>query len=312
MLRSAPIRWTWVICAVGVLLAPMAIRWPTASAAVPHVIVRPGGLHGWQPSDVLGSKVGRWTRGPGAPPSGKGSAHLSTGDALGFDPVSPIDVSTLAISYATYGTSVAAIILRVSDGAILTTAPASGPPGWQLFDAAASTSWQWDCGPDGIYDGAGTLVDYATSGCGDPEIAGFILFSSGGDAYVDRVELGSTGSTTVYDMEPATLGVKDVRVVERDGGRRFIRFRVRLSGPVDDVVRVGFRTMSGTARAGKDFIAKHGTLMLGPGSISALIKIRVVGDRREESRERFRLALGPPKGAVLGHAVAHGILVDDD
>ena len=273
--------------------------------------VRPGHLAGWVSLGLSSPPHGRWVTGPAPAPLGRGSARLTVNDILQFDPNPALDLSTLVARYETYGASPAQLVLIVN-GATLTSAPSSGSPGWQSFDAKSNDTWEWDCGPDGHADGIGGLADFLGGGCAESQVTTVLLAPPGADSYVDAVRLGTGSASTIYDMEPGLVSVASVKKLEHDRGRTTMTFTVRLAGPNEDPVRIGFTTVNGTARAGRDYVAKHGTLTIKAGSVSGRIKVSIIGDRHDERNERFSVKLRAPVNAMFGDNLAIGTIVDDD
>jgi hypothetical protein len=108
------------------------------------------------------------------------------------------------------------------------------------------------------------------------------------------------------------LRARNASVREGNRGGRLVSVRVVLSAPVAESVTVHYKTANGTAKAGRDYRAKSGVLTFAPGQVSKTVKVRVLGDRMHEGRERFQLRLTKPVGATLARARATVTIRDND
>lgn len=304
---------TIIVMAVAVLVSSGI----GSASAVTTTVVRPGNLQGWMAFDGS-STNGRWVTGPGTPPLGAGSAQLkgATGDGLEYDYLSPTDLSTFVATYEAYGSAPPAFgVLTDADlgvGAfqVLYFFPSAGS-GWQQYDPAGGT-WQWDCDGNGSLEGSGTTADFL-SGCNNTaKVAAVALLSISGTTYVDDVELGPTGATTTYDMEPPRVSIHNASKLEGDKGQSAMKFRVKLSGPNDAPVTVNFATANGTALKGKDYEATSGTLKIPAGVRRGIIKVLIFGDTVKEPDETFVVKLSSPDNATFKVSKAIGTILDDD
>ncbi len=89
-------------------------------------------------------------------------------------------------------------------------------------------------------------------------------------------------------------------------------FVVTLSAPAAVPVSVRYRSESGTAVAGSDFVAADGLLTIPSGGLSAEIRVVLVDDDAAEDDESFELRLTDPVNATLATAVASGTILDND
>jgi hypothetical protein len=265
---------------------------------------------------------GRWVTGPETAPLGAGSTRVRAasgeafvrelGDYSGPYPTYP-SLASLVLTYSTYGSTPAGVLL-FTDGAqgsqSLFTVP-SAATGWQQYDAIAGT-WQWDCDGDGSADGSGSIDTFLTDCNSTAKATMFGFEALSGFGYVDAVELGALGDTTVYNMEPPTMKIADTVKSETDVAQSVMTFKVTVSGPNEEPMKVSFATANGTAIAGKDYVAKKGVLTIVPGKRSGLIKITILGDARHEPNETFKVKLSSPTNAVVVDAVATGTIKNDD
>ncbi len=84
------------------------------------------------------------------------------------------------------------------------------------------------------------------------------------------------------------LRARNASVREGNRGGKLVSVRVVLSAPVGETVTVHYKTANGTAKAGKDYRAKSGVLTFAPGQLSKTVRVRVLGDPRDERIERSR------------------------
>lgn len=88
---------------------------------------------------------------------------------------------------------------------------------------------------------------------------------------------------------------------------------VTLSAPSTTPVTVTLTTVSGTATAGTDFVAKTQTLTFNPGVTSLTFTVSVKGDRLVEPNETFTVVVqGSPTGAVVADGTGVVTIQDND
>ena len=117
------------------------------------------------------------------------------------------------------------------------------------------------------------------------------------------------GRVLVVDDDTALASVRDDTVREGAPGRRpVLEFPVTLSHPSTRDVTVTFATRDGTARAGQDYRARIGRLVVPAGSTRVMIKVEVFGDARREGNETLFVVLSGP----VGDGRATGVVVNDD
>jgi hypothetical protein len=125
------------------------------------------------------------------------------------------------------------------------------------------------------------------------------------------------GTVTITDDDPApvpppTMWVVDTSVTEGNSGTKKALLTVRLSRASQRAVTVGYATVAGTARPASDYTARSGTLRIPAGTTSGVVAVDVLGDRRRETRERFRLSLSSVAGATLTDSAAVVTVRDND
>jgi hypothetical protein len=113
-----------------------------------------------------------------------------------------------------------------------------------------------------------------------------------------------------------TARVRNAYVIEGDSGTRKMTFVITLSGPSTKPTVINFATRDGTATAGKDYVARKGTIVIPAGETTATVDVLVTGDTRAEKNETFTLRLSTPGGSPYsvagGVGTGTGTIVDDD
>ena len=120
--------------------------------------------------------------------------------------------------------------------------------------------------------------------------------------------------STIVDDEPR-ISIGDVSKTEGAKGKTTLfTFTVTLSAAYDQAVTMSFQTVNGSATtAGKDYVAKTGTLTFAPGETTKTITIVVTGDSTKESDEVFYLDLfGNSGNSLFGKKRGLGTILNDD
>lgn len=86
--------------------------------------------------------------------------------------------------------------------------------------------------------------------------------------------------------------------VEEDAGKAILT--VTRQGANSGTATVAYATADGSAKAGKDYTAKTGTVTFGPGETTKRIEIAVSADKAKEGDETYSVALSNASGAALG------------
>ncbi|NMM37511.1 MAG: trypsin-like serine protease [Glaciimonas sp.] len=108
-------------------------------------------------------------------------------------------------------------------------------------------------------------------------------------------------------------------VVEGNSGTTYGYFLLQFTGVRSDPnqsLSVDYATRDGSAKAGSDYLAVSGTLVLYPGENQAVIPVEIVGDTIPEPDETFYLDVTNPVGGSFGAGVvkltAMRTIVNDD
>ncbi len=96
----------------------------------------------------------------------------------------------------------------------------------------------------------------------------------------------------------------DTSIREPRKGTLLVQFSVYLSAMSGKDVTVRFSTANGSAKAGRDYVAKSGTLTIPAGRGHKLVQVRIMGDSVREPNQTFFLHLFSPKNATLGDPTA--------
>ena len=91
-----------------------------------------------------------------------------------------------------------------------------------------------------------------------------------------------------------------------------VLFAVSLSAPSRESVSVDYWTVDGTARAGRDYGFKSGTLIFQPGIMNKLLSIAVYGNTLNEVDKKFWLVLANSINATHNADEAVGTIINDD
>ena len=117
------------------------------------------------------------------------------------------------------------------------------------------------------------------------------------------------GEGTISDDDDAPeLSIDDAPAVSEG---ETAEFTVRLSEASGAAVSVSYRTVDGTAVAGRDYAATEGTLRYEPGETTQTISAETLADGLAEDVERFTVELSAPSGATVADGTGVGTITDD-
>jgi len=109
-----------------------------------------------------------------------------------------------------------------------------------------------------------------------------------------------------YSNAPTTPAEVKTAVPEGNSGVTDAYFLLQFTGMRSDpgkVLSVDYTTRDGTATAGQDYVAVHGTLNIYPNENQAVIAVEIIGDKVVEPNETFYLDLTNPVGGSFGAGV---------
>ncbi len=100
-------------------------------------------------------------------------------------------------------------------------------------------------------------------------------------------------------VQPPTISIGDISVTEGSGGTVPAVFTVTLSEASDQDVTVDYKTVAGTAKAGRDYVATSGTLTIPAGALSGTITVLVNGDQPHKKSRSFSVVLSKPTNGKI-------------
>jgi len=106
-----------------------------------------------------------------------------------------------------------------------------------------------------------------------------------------------TGTGTILDNDGGAHLWLDDAIASED--EREIRFRVMLSQPQLQMVSATYQTRDGTAKAGEDYEASSGVVILPPGTTEALITVPLLSNRFDWGEENFSVILVSSREAEI-------------
>lgn len=156
------------------------------------------------------------------------------------------------------------------------------------------------------------------------EVFSLVVSDPSGAGFTKGTSLTVNGTIVDDESTPGNLKPEFVLTPAVASERSYgetprIHFPVILSSPATARVSVRYQTQDGTgtddARAGRDYVAKHGVLVFQPGETLRYIDVDLIADRRKEPAEEFSISLYAARGAGLTASPAvtvSGTIVDDE
>lgn len=188
---------------------------------------------------------------------------------------------------------------------------ATNPTGLQLrLDGQPVTAPYSFVGVEGIHRSLEAVSPQGASGSNWV----FSSWSDGGArVHTIATPVANTAYTARFVAQSAvSISIANASLYEGNSGATSAVFTVRLSAPSAAPVGVAWKTTSGTANPGSDYVAASGTLSFPAGTISRTIAVAVLGDTTLESNETFYVDLSAPTGASLADARGVGSILNDD
>jgi chitinase len=117
----------------------------------------------------------------------------------------------------------------------------------------------------------------------------------------------------ILDNEPR-ISINSVSTAEGNGKPdKLMTFTVTLSAAYDQAVSVNYATQNGSARSGKDYSAKSGTITFAARETSKTITVSIKGDRQREPNKTLYVVLSNPSvNALIGNGTGSGTILNDD
>ncbi len=117
----------------------------------------------------------------------------------------------------------------------------------------------------------------------------------------------------VPDVDPPqAIGVNDVLVANGNTGTTEAVFTVTLSHPTSNLVTVKFDTGDGTAKAGRDYLARSGTLTFKPRETTKAIAVVINGNPEREPNGTFFVHLTKPTNATISRNRGKATIIGDE
>jgi len=141
-----------------------------------------------------------------------------------------------------------------------------------------------------------------------------------------------TGIGTITNDDIPVINVSSASITEGDGpGTTAMNFTLTAADPtgnrtpeqvnggqIPGEIRVGYRTVNGSAVIVSDFLAVDSNLTFSPGQRTRMVSVQIVGDTIPELTEQFTLETYPLFGFPIGNAdytigtAGIGIILDND
>lgn len=138
----------------------------------------------------------------------------------------------------------------------------------------------------------------------------YVLLSSPTNATIGR---GRGIGTIVNDDAVPTISIERVIILEGNSGQKVAAFRLTLSAPSGQVVRVNYSTQSLDATPGVDYVeVTSKQVAFNVGSIYAYAPVLINGDEIVEPQEYFNVELSEPQNAFLANSGTQGFIGNDD
>ncbi|HEY9618573.1 MAG TPA: Calx-beta domain-containing protein [Microcoleaceae cyanobacterium] len=230
-------------------------------------------------------------------------------------PLPGLSISNVSIVEGNSGTTNAVFTVSLSAAS---TEPIT--VGYATADSAATAGSDYTAVSDQLTfapgETNGTIqVPIVGDGLIEPDETFFVNLTNPTNATITTAQ--GIGTITNDDLEttpPPSLGlsIADVTLMEGDRGTTNAVFTVSLSAPSDQLVTVDYATADSNALANSDYQPVNGTLNFNPGETSQTLSIPVLGDRRTEIDEAFRVNLTNPTNAALTNDHAIGTIQNDD
>lgn len=122
------------------------------------------------------------------------------------------------------------------------------------------------------------------------------------------------GIGTIKDDDGAPIvTVEEVSIGEGNSGLRTAVFRLSLSAPSGQLVKIYYSTSNNTAIGGEDFVTvTDKEVAFTVGQTVALARVLINGDLLNEANETFYVNMANPVGCVLFDKQVRGVILNDD
>lgn len=133
---------------------------------------------------------------------------------------------------------------------------------------------------------------------------------------IARLSRRMTSNVTLDPLEPrklmsVTVSIGDVSLTEPAQGVSAASFPLTLSQASTTDVTIKYKTIAGTAKAGKDFVKKAGFITIPAGQTSQTIDISIIGGVTGNTTKQFTVDLKKATNADIANGVGTGSITDD-
>ena len=189
--------------------------------------------------------------------------------------------------------------------AVTWTAAARAPHGYRLRWRVRGTN---DLNEGVVVHGTGHRLTGLTNGTKYVVRVDTINATADGLVRGTRVTTAGIPSANSDTLGVPTVAVHDAQADEGDS----LAFRITLSEAVTHEVKVRWRTVAGTARAGVDYESDSGEVVFASSETEQTVMVRTIDDAHNDPGETFRLVLSDVRGAVFGDGEAVGTISNSD
>ncbi len=172
------------------------------------------------------------------------------------------------------------------------------------------------------YDSGGEAIWQRQIGTSEDDFGrGIVVDTDGNMIYVTGDTTGDFGGSNggLRDMFLAKLNqnlpsisIKDVTVREGNKGTKIAKVAVSLDGESNEVVEVNYATANGKAKRKRDYQQTRGTLVFEPGEFRKFIEVPIVGDKKVELDETFKVNLRQPVNGFISDGQGIVTITDGD
>jgi hypothetical protein len=302
-----------------------------AVATTTPTVVRPESSHGWNLTEGSSDKAA-FGVGPVPAPLGHGSVMLQVPTTAEVNANSGPSISkSVGVSTSSFGEITYEQYVPTGDAAspaagVVAVAEIGDPSGnyaYAFSSAAGSVNawssvntatakWSVTC-PDLSFF-TGLSLTQVPSDCSLSDNVVFVGFEAGFDGtdnyagqtvYMDD----ATVQGVTYDFEPTRLTAKNASIPLPSSGTKSMTFKLSIPKALPVAATVDWKTKSGTAKAGVDFVSGTGTVTIPAGSTTAKIVVKIKSDAHPDASETFKVVLSGPTFCWPAKASATGTIV---
>ncbi len=116
-----------------------------------------------------------------------------------------------------------------------------------------------------------------------------------------------------FSQPPSSLTVVPTAAPEGAAGEMGqLAFRITMTSPQLQPVRINYETVAGTASADDDYLNSTGQVEIAPGDIEGYVSVDLVGDGDEEEAETFSLHISTSDNSTPTSTAVTGTIANDD